>query len=286
MSSPRLICPHEGGVFRTFAGRAVAVRVSDPAVAAQAATDVQDSRNALACVIIESEAPFADIAFDDQYKGLPLAVVAPSLGRVRAFAQKLDLIRALDLRVYLPCDRPDNIGGLRILSSLGVACCALLRADVADWEALTDLASYALLGRVPHAAIEPFASIAARYDPAAQLDWGATQFDDPSAWLHLDAHGRVALSRAELAAGIFIAQSIDEVGAPEIFPAIRARMAAWRKFFVDNHPCASCRAWKICLGRTLDEDAGCAACFSETIEAVGHYRALTAPPQEVRIWQP
>ena len=99
---------------------------------------------------------------------------------------------------------------------------------------------------------------------------------------------RVALSRAELAAGSFVAGNIAEIGAPEEFPAIRERTQAWRRFFIENHPCASCQGWKICLGRfaaNLPDDRGCSDFLSETLDVVRQHRSLTANPREARIWQ-
>ena len=175
---------------------------------------VRKSGNRLFCVIVESDRPLADMEFDDRHQGIPLAVMAPSLGRFRDLARHLDRLRTLNLRVYLPCDHPDNLTGLRILSSVGITCCADFRDGSTDWESLADLATYAVLERAPHAAIEPFAFMAANYPACRRLDWGRVFFDDPRHFLHLDAAGRVALSRAELAENRFVAHSLNEIERP------------------------------------------------------------------------
>ena len=126
-------------------------------------------------------------------------------GRFRDLARHLDRLRKLNLRVYLPCDHADNLASLRILSSVGIPCCADFRDGGTDWEALADLATYAVLERTPHAAMEPFAFMAANYHSADRLDWGRVFFDDPRHFLHLSEDGRVALSQAELAEGRFVA---------------------------------------------------------------------------------
>ena len=215
--------------------------------------------------------------------------MAPSLGRFRDLARHLDRLRKLNLRVYLPCDHADNLAGLRILSSVGIACCADFRDGGTDWEALADLATYAVLERTPHAAMEPFAFIAANYYSTDRLDWGRVCFDDPRHFLHLSEDGRVALSQADLAEGRFVAHNLSEIETPADFPPIRERLRAWRHFFIDNHPCASCAGWRICLGKfsaNLSGNPGCAEFFGEMMDLVRRHTALRAAPEERRIWQP
>jgi hypothetical protein len=289
MNLPKIVCPDNPSLLASFTGCTVAVRVNHPEQASLAAARVRESGNHLFCVIIESGSPFADMELQEDQKDLPLAVMAPSLGKFRHLAPRLQLLRNFNLRVYLPCDRPENIVGLRILSSLGIHGCAVLGNGRQDWEALADLMTYAVLERIPHAAIEPFAFIASLYDPFSYLEWGCLYFDDPQHFLHLDAQGRVALSPAELGKKRFIAPSLSEIAPGEEFPAIRERAEAWKHYFVDNHPCASCAAWKICLGKfasEVPENQGCAGFFREMLEVVRQNKVRQVPAKESRIWQP
>lgn len=289
MSSPRFVCPHSKALLRSFTGRAVAVRVSDIADVGAAAADVRDSGNELFCVIVETGLPLSDIALREDQLSIPLAIMTPSMGSFRALARGVDALRRSAVRVYLPCNNADNLAALRILSSLGIHVCAAFVTSANDWEALTDLMTYALLGRSPHASIEPFSFIAANYDPHSNLSWGLVEFDDPARFLHLDEDGRVALSRDELRRGIFVAQGIGDVGSPAVAAAISERENRWRRFFTDNHPCASCAGWKICLGRfsaELPADRGCAKLFAELIEVAAMLKTSTPLGDEASIWRP
>jgi hypothetical protein len=156
-----------------------------------------------------------------------------------------------------------------------------------DWEALADLMTFAVLERTPHAAIEPFASIASHYDPSSFYEWGMIYFDDPRNFLHLDARGRVALSPSELLAGRFIAPSLSEIEAGEEYPARRERRHAWRRFFTDYHPCASCRGWRICRGKfaaELPHNQGCASFFEEMAAVARQYQARREQAQRGGLW--
>jgi hypothetical protein len=289
MEFPRIVCPDSETVLQGFTGRSVALRVNGCDGISLAVDQVRKSGNLLFCIIVESDQPLADMEFDKRHQGIPLAVMAPALGRFRDLARHIDRLRTLNLRVYLPCDHPDNLTGLRILSSVGITCCADFRAGRINWESLADLATYAVLERVPHAAIEPFAFMVANYPDSRCLDWGRVIFDDPRHFLHLDACGRVALSRAELAENRFVARSLDEIEAPAEFAPIRNRLRSWQHFFIDNHPCASCAGWRICLGkfsRDLAANAGCAEFFTEMIDLVRQHTAAPVVPEERRLWQP
>jgi hypothetical protein len=289
MGFPRIVCPDSETVLQGFTGRSVALRVDGWDRIALGVDQVRKSGNLLFCIIVESDRPLADMEFDDRHQGIPLAVMAPALGRFRDLARHLDRLRTLHRRVYLPCDRSDNLTGLRILSSVGIGCCADFRGGRTDWESLADLAAYAVLERAPHAAIEPFAFMAANYPACRSLDWGRVIFDDPRHFLHLDAWGRVALSRAELAQNLFVAQSLNEIGVPAEFAPIRDRLRSWQHFFIDNHPCAACAGWRLCLGKfsqDLAANAGCAEFFTEMIDLVHRHTAAPVVPEERRLWQP
>ncbi len=289
MNLPKIVCPNNKSLLAGFSGYRVAVRVNKIAHAASAAANVRDSGNSLICVIVDPDLPLDSIEFCEEQKTIPLAVMAPSMGKFRNMAKRLDMLRDFDLRVYLPCGKPENITALKILASVGISGCAVMESGKTDWEAMTDLMTYALLERVPHASIEPFEFIASNYDPIAYLSWGGTCFDDPAQFLHLDSKGRVALSDSELRKKKFIAQSIKEIGDPAKFPAIRERLQEWRGYFTGNHICASCNGWKICMGKFsahIRKKSGCAAFFREMIEVVRQYRVKNVKVEERRIWQP
>lgn len=289
MNWPKIVCPDNRGLLQTLRGHEVVVRVNDARRASAAASRVRESGNNLFCVIIRSRSPLDEMEFGEDQKGIPMALMVPSPGRFRNLAKRLNLLRELNLRVYLPCDSPENLSGLRALSSVGIETCAVFGKGRMDWESLTELMTYAVLEQAPHAPIEPFAFIASRYDPFSHLDWGSVYFDDPRRYLHVDRKGRVALSHAELTKRRFVAEGISEIAVPEDFAPVRERIQAWRQLFVDNHPCASCGGFKPCMGRFaahVRRDKGCSAFFLEMMEVARQHKERQVPSEEFRIWQP
>lgn len=287
MKFPKFVCPSDETLLRSFEGRTVAVRVNDAAHIDDAAAKVRASGNELHCVILDSDLPLSRIGFPGRPITTPVAIMAPALGAFRELAKHIDVLRSSNIRVYLPGNTAENLSGLRILSSLGIPGFVRLNKPPIDWEALSDLMTYALLGRVPHAPIEPFAFIAANYEPHSNLSWGSLEFDDPEQVLHLDENGQVALTADHLRRGIFVAQQIGEIGLPSVSAAIRKWSNAWRAYFVENHPCAACRAWKVCLGRfshDRPDDRACAMFFTELMEIARARRSASQPSGEGGIW--
>jgi hypothetical protein len=289
MKFPSIVCPPLSDVFQGFRGHSVLLQASGLAGIAECAEAVRTSGNSLFCIIVDPDRTLADLEIPDGLESIPLAIRAPAMGRYADIAPKIPKLGSLNLRVYLPCHSPDNLIALRILSSVGIHCCADFTDGRVDWDSLADLSTYALLGLTPHAPVEPFASIASNYRPASSIDWGRAVFDDPRHFLYLDADGRVALSREDLAGCRFVAERVDDIQSPGHLSAIREYGQSWRAYFRDNHPCASCAGWRLCQGRfsrCIPEDRGCSIFFDELADVAREHLRNNAAPPERTIWQP
>ena len=283
----KLVCPHESRLIDRLDRRDVCIRVDTPNDIAAAAAEVR-RRNTLSCMICAANVPLEEIEVADDWQNIPIALMVPSVGRFRNFAKKVGALRKSNLHIYLP-GKTDNLIGVRVLASLGIPVCILIDT-LPDWDALTDLMTYALLGLVPHAPIEPFQTIANGYRQTSRGDdWGRVFFDDPSRYLHLDAEGRIALSQPELQAGNFIAPDLSKLDSPEVKNAIEARSEAWRGLFAEDHFCARCKAWRLCRGRVRDGKTapdGCEAFFHEMAEVIEQRRNKPGSYRSTEKWQP
>ncbi len=283
----KLVCPHESTLIDRLDRRDICVRVDAARDIAAAAAEVR-RRNTLSCVICDVRDPIEEIDVEDAWRNVPVALMAPSVGRFRNVAKKVGALRSLNLRVYLPCEA-GNLVGARMLASLGIPVCITFEVTP-DWDALADLMTYALLGLVPHAPIDPFQTIADGYRRTSRTaDWGRVFFDDPSRYLHLDAEGRIALSRRDLKAGNFVANDLSKLDSPEVRHAIEERTEAWRSLFAEDHFCARCKAWRICRARLSDGKQapdGCAAFFAEMAEVIEQRRNKSGSNRPAEKWQP
>jgi len=267
----------------------VVVRVDDPENIVDAASRVQRTGNQLSCVICDSVRPLSAITPAESWAGIPVALFVPEVGRLRDLTATIHRTRDLDVHVYLPAARPENLVSLRILASLNVPSCATFGAEPPDWEALADLMTYALLGPIPHVPIDPFEYIADHYAPDRWTQWDAVTFSDPRRYLHLDAESRVALSHDDLLAGAFIADDLGALDDIERHPAFVERAGRWRRFFAECTQCSCCPGWRVCQGmfvHTVERAPGCSAFFTELMDVVEQHNAKRRQTRQPNRWRP
>ncbi|MGA3009642.1 MAG: hypothetical protein ABSD72_05215 [Terracidiphilus sp.] len=285
MNLRTLICPYDPELINGLSNREIGVRVDSASLVSRAAEMVRNSGNRLLCVILDSTQPVEAVPWEDAWKGIPILLTAPAAGEFRKLVHKLPLLKTLNLKIYLSAT-DENIRDARILSSLGVSCVLRIEAGAVDWEALTDLMTYALCARAPHAPIDPFDYIARKYDAREHLKWGGVYLEDAEKYFHLDKEKNVALSAKEALARQFIGR-LDEIEKAEP-EEIAQRADAWSRNFTGNSPCATCEGFKICMGSFRPEDGkteGCKAFFSETIETLGELYAQKDRAGKERVWQ-
>jgi hypothetical protein len=287
MSSHFLVCPFNENLLSKLHGKSVVIRINGIEKISAAVDTVTKHQAHLHCLLLETQAPVAAIPFQENWRDIPIALYASSLGRFPDFVRQVPTLRQLNLRVYLPLDNEENYASLRILSSLKIESAVHFRGKNIKWELITDLMTYALFGPIPHAPIAPFNYIASHYDRQRRNDYGAVYFEDPYTYLHLDENGHLALSQADLTAGKFIAQDIDEVGDINDSEEFRERVEGWRNFFLKPDGCAYCQGWRVCLGKysdTMKGNPGCMEFFAELMESLEKYQAIKK--REKIIWQP
>jgi hypothetical protein len=150
MTSRIVVCPFNERILSHLQGQRLVVKVDNFDGISQAAQIISSSNNNLHCVLIDVKIPLADIPFHQNWKNIPLAFHVPDIGHFPLLADKLSVMRQLNLRVYLPIDREENYTNLRILSSLGIASTVLIVSTIlckfdkgANWVApfLSDLIS-------------------------------------------------------------------------------------------------------------------------------------------------
>lgn len=233
MSSLVTICPHNRQLLKAYKGRKVAVTVRDTGVAARAAADARAVGVDLSRVIVETRLPLGRLKWGPDLTSVPLVVVSPSFGAFRDLEPHIGVLKELDITVHLPTEGAGNMAGLRILSSLGIRCAAIIGREWQDWEAISDLATYAVLGPAPHAAIQPFTQMAVSGEPFPAVNWDLPCFTGSLRFVRTpDGKSFTAATGA------------------------RPRPAA---------PCRTCAGWTACRGRFTAAAAqgGCASFFRE-----------------------
>ena len=285
MSSPNLVCPHNRKLFDGLKRQLITVRVDDPEKVFDAAQDVRESGNRLFSVIVDTDLSLEDIDIPENWGGISVALFIARMGRFRTVRKKLERMRRMKVRVYLPCNDPENITSLQILSSVGVSVASRIVQGPHHWEPLLDLMTFAILGPAPHSPIDPFVFVADNFETGGAVDWRGIYFEDPSEFFHLDDRGHTALSHDELIAGDFIFDDPSGIDARDEHPEYRLRTNPRERFFLTDHPCSRCPGWRVCMGAFVQNGsipAGCSEFATEMLDVVEQYRTSRGAPREKR----
>ena len=282
-----LLIPFNENDINRFQGQSIVLKLNDIEKITQTVEHVKNLQIDLKCILIKCQIPLVSIPFQEEWQDIPIALYVPSLGLFRDFINKLPILKKLNIKVYLTTSSKENYTSLRILSSLGINSVVVFDNKYLNWELLSDLMTYSLLGLVKHAPIEPFHFIASHYEPTKRTDFGAVYFEDPSKYLHVDEKGHVALSQKELKSGKYIAKEISELNEFLQSDKYIMRLGEWKEFFLQTDGCAYCQGWRVCLGKfskVSKKKSGCKKFFSELMDVVEQFQSLHNNKKET--WQP
>lgn len=283
---PVMVAPAHRPLLRRLAGLSVAPRVTEPAQVAAAVAAADEFRFDLTCVLLDTNAALTDLPLDGLPESAPLAVWVSQAGPMRRLAPRLDRLRRLNARFYLPARTRAQAAEVRALSSLGLPVAALLDGpEPADWEALRELAVYAFYNAVPHGDLAPFSFLGRRYSlHQLPLDPRAAWLAAPGKFLWADESGALSSPRFDGGFESF-PYGIEQLGGEAAALALDETRAGWREIFINPHPCQSCEGFRVCLGLFAAEaGAGCRELMAEALAGAEH--AASARQAKVEPWQP
>lgn len=280
MNEHILVCPFDENLIRRLSGRALVVRTTDYELIPHIDRFVNE-HNKLHCIwIVDKRRILTSVPFAEKWLNIPIHLYLSKPGSLRSMLGKLTLLRQLSTRIFLPAEKQKNLTEVMILASLGIDCGVFWddegKEDI-DWEALNDLLHYAIYTQTKHAAIEPFHYVASNYNPGEPTDFGSVYFDNPRRYLHVDHEENIALSHKDLIEKKFITKGIGDIDNITGNQMYMDSQTQWQDFFLKNTICASCPAWRVCLGKfssTYDQNPGCKNFFSDLMDASDFYRDL------------
>jgi hypothetical protein len=290
MNNRILTCNVKKGILKQLEGNTVVLNSGDFSIFDTLRNDPDLTRVRMHCIYVTTSACLSDIMYEESWKAFPIAIESPSIGRVYEFLLKSPVIRKLNIRFYLSTTEPSCYTDARILSSLGFSTAVIIDGEKTDWKALTDLMIYALLNRKDHADILPFNYTCKHFRSHEKTDYNAVYFNDPGKYLHLDGEGGVHLKKEHTVNGSVPVCTIDAPEDIEQTDSYQAEMNKWSEFFISPTKCASCKGWRICLGKFKDHietNPGCERFFSEFLDTIETERKIhdkRNQPEEV--WQP
>jgi radical SAM protein with 4Fe4S-binding SPASM domain len=245
-----LVCPPDAGLLSRIKGREIVIDASAEGLGVCSLMKSEVGRhNHLHCLYYAAPSqPLDAVEFPGEMTDLPSLVLVGGIGSFTSLMRRVQHLRSMNLRLFLPPGREEHFTMLKILASLGIGCGVWLDgADDAPWVLLEELCAYALCNRIPVAPIEPFDYAQKQYRHGAVLSLKTVFFDNPQRFLHVDCEGNVAMSKRDLSEKRYIG-AINDLRAAAESDALRDAHLSRQREFIACSACSMCPAWRVCGG--------------------------------------
>ena len=254
------ICPFDKNLLDRLSNKRLVVKTSAFENIHPILQHVNNVKSVLHCIMVEYSGSLASVPFHESWRGIPVAIFANEMGAFKEVINKIRLIRDLSVRIFLNSDNKENFTALHILASLGIDCGIFFGKNQIDWEAMNDLMTYAVYGKVNHATIEPFQYVVTNYNPARLTDFSSVYFENPRQYIHIDKD-----------------ENIDKA------------IHSWQEFFLKPDGCAYCQAWRVCMGKfseSVEKNPSCRQFFVDLMDAADHFLSVQQKNKRKELWQP
>lgn len=190
----------------------------------------------------------SQIEFKKEWEQIPLIIYAYNIGDYNTFFSKVDLIRMLNIRLFLCNDNSSIYTDLKIMASLGIDCGLLMGKEIImNDESFLDLASYYYMSQALHATIEPFDYILKHLMDEKSDDFRNVYFDNPLLFTHINSINDIKL---------------EEIGNDDI----SLKLETYYQHFIDLDNCSKCSAFKICDKHMQNKLSECQNTMNEVYE--------------------
>lgn len=260
-----IIFNYSHALIEKISGFHIVARFHDVASLMQNYLSCQQQNHVDAFLLDMPLSSLSQINFNEMWEEInaPLVLNVYNIGDLDSVFHCLELLKMLQMRVFLSSTFEDNYYGLKILSSLGVDCgLHIQHGKLISDELLTDLASYYYMSPVPHAKIEPFDFIATRITDEKNLSFNHVYFKDDSCYTFLDEE--LKLHSSETGKYICLLSEYDEE--KEYEQNVSQKMATYYSHFLDLDRCSKCSAFRICSGMMNGMLANCEETMSACLE--------------------
>lgn len=230
-----------------------------------AAADARKQNNVFCIWADCSLMSVSDMKWDCIHTDLPIILYAYSLGDTFKTLCGIEMLRRLNIRIFLSSTCEENYHAIKMLSSLGIETGILMDARHINDDSFMDLASYAMLGQMPHSSIEPFDYIWRNLKVDENLDLQTTYFDNPSKYIYINDNLDFAFSEEDLDSNKFAGNLIN-VKNIEFENETATKLQRYYSHFIALDECSKCPSFRICNRISQSRFKDCTNVFATIFE--------------------
>ena len=207
--------------------------------------EAKRNNSVMAFVVSLPYTSVSQIKFKEEWAEIPLIIFAYNIGDYDHFFFKVDVIRHLNVRIYLSSASSTVYSDLKIMSSLGVDCGILFESEAKiEDDKFLDLASYYYMSPVPHATMEPFEFILRHLHDEDNRSFDSIYFKDSLLYTEVGAETDV--------------ESFEE--------NFDLKLQNYYIHFMQLDDCSKCPAFKICNRKMSAILSSCSETMNEVYE--------------------
>lgn len=222
--------------------------------------------NTVFCVWLDAPLmSLSDLRLEALNESIPIVAHVYSLGDIFRLLSSIDTLRRLSLRVFFSSSCDENFSSIKLLSSLGVDTGLLFDALHIDDERFLDLASYSLLGQVPHASIEPFDYIWRNIQQDKNLDFDTVFFVNPQKYIYANENLDFSLTRQDLQDKRYIG-NLNQIKEIDFDTETKFKFDGYYNHFFTLDSCSKCPSFKVCNKASQDMFKNCQVVFASVFE--------------------
>lgn len=270
------VCEYNWPIEERLKGRALVVKINNLDDIVNIRKNIDETTKLDAFVYRDEFASLETIDINPAWGSTPVVLYINRLGQFRDVHPKIELLKQLNVIVIFTATPAQACKDAQILSSLGVHSGIQITPETQLSEDILDLITYYFYGTMPHAEIEPFASIEKYYDGENYVSPLLAEFVNPERYIHIDKELNLAFSEKDLKEGNTLDEKYPHLLTEAFSAAAEKYSLKWQEWFIDSHKCTFCPAFRVCMGYFLNKDgepnAKCRDVMTELLEAIEFHK--------------
>lgn len=270
------VCEYNWPIEEQLKGRALVVKINSLDDIMNIQKHLDETTKIDAFVYRNEFASLETIDINPAWGNTPIILYLNRLGQFRNVHEKIGLLRQLNVVVIFTSTSPCACKDAQILSSLGIHTGIQLTSESELNENILDLITYSFYGTMPHAEIEPFATMEKYYDGESYVSPALAEFINPERYIHIDKDLNLAFSENDLKAGNVLDEHYPHLKIEKFIEDAEKYSLQWQEWFINSHQCTFCPAFRVCMGYFNkdgeNQHPNCCKTMTELLEAIEFHK--------------